>query len=159
MRIRLGIVCLTAIVGLLLGACVTGTNEKGHSYYVYKNAKGQEILTPLPCGNAVDPCNETMKDAKVTNDPSDEEFWQFEARVMVRALIGIPYGRMPQDFNVIGTQARCEAVRAGVNDPTEPCQGPFYFRRAAASMSDGRGVQESLSGRKCTSPLPSSCPP
>jgi hypothetical protein len=98
----------------------------------------------MPCGNAVDPCNKTMKDARVTNDPTDEEFWQFEARIMVRALIGIPYGRMPQDFNVIGTQARCEAARAEVKDPTEPCKGPFYFRREAASASDTRAVAPSV---------------
>lgn len=131
MRVRLGMVSVMIFLGVFVAGCMTGTSEKGHSYYVYKNANGHDILTPLPCGNAVDPCNKTMQDAKVTDDPGDEEFWQFEARVMVRALVGIPYGRMPQDFNVIGNQARCEAVRADVKDPTEACKGPFYFRRQA----------------------------
>jgi len=122
---------LTAALSLVLVACATGTNEKGHSYYVYKNGQGHEVLTSMPCGNAVDPCNKMMQDAHVSNDPADEEFWQFEARVMVRSLVGIPYGRMPQDFNVIGSRETCEAVRARVKDPTEACKGPFYFRRIA----------------------------
>jgi hypothetical protein len=159
MGIRSSLVWLTIPFGLLLTACVTGTNEKGHSYYVYKNGHGHEILTPQPCGNTTDACNNAMQQAQVTNDPADEEFWQFEARVMVRALIGIPYGRMPQDFNVIGTKARCETVRAGVNDPTEPCQGPYYFRREAATVSESQASREPLSKRNCNSPLPSSCPP
>jgi hypothetical protein len=49
--------------------------------------------------------------------------------VKVRALIGISYGREPQDFDVIGAKQTCEAVRARVTDPTEPCKGPFYFKR------------------------------
>lgn len=57
--------------------------------------------------------------------------WVFEARVKVRAFAGIPYGRMPRDYNVIGPRERREAVRALVADPTEPCKGPFYFRRGA----------------------------
>jgi len=64
------------------------------------------------------------------DNPADEGFWQFEMRVRVRARIGIPYGRRPGDINFIGTREQCEAVRAKVkDDPTEPCKGPFYFRR------------------------------
>ena len=68
----------------------------------------------------------------MTNNPADEEFWQFEARIKVRALVGIPYGRMPQDYNIIGTQDRCGRIRAAVaqsGTPAEACKGPFYFRR------------------------------
>jgi hypothetical protein len=109
-----------ALLALLAGCA--GTSEPGN-----------EILTDMPCGNAVDPCNKAMRDARVTNNPADEEFWQFEARPMVRALVGIPYGRMPQDFNVIGSKERCEAARASItpaDTPTEPCKGPFYFKRS-----------------------------
>jgi hypothetical protein len=116
------------VVTFTLAGCA-GTTDKGKSYYVYKNTAGNEILTDMPCGNAVDPCNKSMRDARVTNNHVDEEFWQFEARVQVRSLVGIPYGRMPQDFNVIGPKERCESARATVTDPTEPCKGPFHFRR------------------------------
>ena len=121
---------LTRSTLVLLTGC-TGTTEMGHGYYVYRNARGYEVLTSIPCGNSVDPCNESMRDAAVTNNSSDEQFWQFEARVKVRSLFGIPYGRMPRDFNVIGTQEQCEAVRDRVREPTEPCKGPFFFRRDA----------------------------
>jgi hypothetical protein len=119
---------IVLIVSLMLAGCA-GTTEKGKRYYVYKNASGNEVLTDMPCGNAVDPCNKGMRDARATSNPADEEFWQFEARVQVRSPAGIQYGRMPQDFNVIGSRERCESVRATVTDPTEPCKGPFYFKR------------------------------
>jgi hypothetical protein len=121
---------LTLSALVLLTGCA-GTTEVGHGYYVYPNAKGQEVLTGAPCGNSVDPCNESMRSATVTNKPTDEEFWQFEARVKVQSWTGIPYGRMPKDYNVIGPREQCEAVRASVRAPTEPCKGPFYFRREA----------------------------
>jgi len=125
------------MVALAMLAGCAGTTEKGKSYYVYKNASGNEVLTGRPCGNAVDPCNKTMEDARVTNNPADEEFWQFEARPKNTVYMGpfgipivpIPAGRISKDFNVIGSQATCEPVRARIADPTEPCKGPFYFQR------------------------------
>src|SRR5436190_17899000 len=94
----------------LLASC-TGTTEVGHSYYVFRNAKGQEVLSGGACGNAVDPCNESMRSATVTNNPKDEEFWQFEARPRNTLYMGpfgipvvpVPAGRIPRDFNVIGS--------------------------------------------------------
>lgn len=121
---------LVVAASLLLGGCGTESTATGHKTYLYKTTSGQAILTTLPCGDQTDPCNERYQSATITNNPADEEFWQFEMRVRVRALIGIPYGRRPEDINVIGTREHCEAVRAKVkDDPTEPCKGPFYFRR------------------------------
>ncbi len=122
------ILMLGLVLGLVLGGC--GSAGFGQ-HWVGKNAKGQEILTAAcPRGGTPTEC-EAMQPVQITTDPADEEFWQFEARVRVRALVGIPYGRMPRDFNVIGTQGQCESVRATVEQdtPTEPCKGPFYFRR------------------------------
>jgi len=31
-----------------------------------------------------------MRRVTITNNPADEEFWQFEERVKVQALVGIP---------------------------------------------------------------------
>ena len=63
--------------------------------------------------------------ATITNDPKDSEFWQFEARVPTGYG-----GRMPVDQGVVGTREQCEAVRAKVAtaNPTEPGQGPYYYR-------------------------------
>jgi hypothetical protein len=71
----------------------------------------------------------------ITKTATDEEFWIFKAQVEVRANIGIPYGRWPQHFAVIGSQDRCEVAHAEVaktETPTEACKGPFYFRRDKA---------------------------
>lgn len=120
---------LLLVLGLFAGGCGTETTTAGQHSYLYTTASGREILTTLPCGNTADPCNERYQSVTITNNPADEEFWQFEERVKVQALIGIPYGRRPQDINVIGTREQCEAVRATVKDPTDLCKGPFYFRR------------------------------
>lgn len=116
------------LVALTLSTACSSTSGQ----FVGKNAQGQEVLTGtcMPGQSAKD-C-QAMQTVTITNASGDEEFWQFEARVQVRALVGIPYGRMPQDYNVIGTQARCEEVRAEatkMQTPTEACKGPFYFRR------------------------------
>jgi len=84
-------------------------------------------MTP-PCGNTFPPCDKRARSVTITNDPADGEFWQFEERVQVRALIGIPYGRMPQDVNVISTREQCEAVRATIRIRRTPVRG-LYFRR------------------------------
>lgn len=122
----------TLLAGLILPLVLVGCGSGGMSQqYVTRNARGQEVLTGACLrGQTTEEC-QSMRSVTITNNPSDEEFWQFEARVQVRALVGIPYGRMPQDYNVIGPQEQCEAVRATVRDPTEPCKGPFYFRRDA----------------------------
>ena len=42
------------------------------------------------------------------------------------------HGREPVDVIVVGPQTLCEIVRANhakaTGDPTEPCEGPLYFR-------------------------------
>jgi len=48
------------------------------------------VLTTLPCENATDPCDERYRKVTIMNHPSDEAFWQFEARIAVRAMVGIP---------------------------------------------------------------------
>jgi hypothetical protein len=125
-RTRLPI--LLAMLVLTTG-CGTEPTTPGQKSYIYTTDAGKEILTTLACGNTTDPCNERYRSVTITNNPSDQEFWQFEARIVVRANIGIPYGRRPQDFNVIGNQDQCETVRSRVQAPTESCKGPFYFRR------------------------------
>ncbi len=122
-------VALCVVLGGLVAGCGE-TASSGHHFYLGSTAtgkpiigfscivKGEYAIGTIPCPRVA-----------VTNSPADEEFWQFEARLKGRALIGIPYGREPRDFNVIGSQETCEAVRRQATDPTEPCKGPFYFKR------------------------------
>ncbi len=67
--------------------------------------------------------------ARVTEDPADTEFWVFEASVKIRSVGGVPYGKMPADWGVVGDQSACEAARARVTTlKTELCQGPHYLK-------------------------------
>jgi len=87
-----------AVISFAMG-CGTESTTSGHRTYLYKAANGREILTTLPCCNTSDPCNQRYSTVTITNDPRNEEFWQFETRVQVRALIGISYGRRPHQCN------------------------------------------------------------
>jgi hypothetical protein len=86
-----------------------------------------ESPTLLPTGQWVEP-----KCVPITIQSTGEEAYRFELRVKVRSGVGIPYGRMPVDVVVAGSRERCEALRQAVGakgTPTEPCQGPVFFRR------------------------------
>jgi hypothetical protein len=119
---------ITALLGtVLLTGCATSLTAPGHGYYLTQDRYGRPML--VSCG--LGPCN-----TRVTNDPHDEEFWQFEARLKIRSVSGIPYGREPRDYNVIGSRDRCEDERVhwiARSIPTELCRGPFFFRRDPAA--------------------------
>ena len=72
----------------LLAACGTETTTAGQHSFIYTTPAGKEVPTTLRCGNTTDPCNEKYKKVRTTNNPSDEEFWQLEGRIAVRANIG-----------------------------------------------------------------------
>ncbi len=114
MTTRTLLIALFVSVLMLAGCATSGRAVVGQTYYVYKNNKGIEVL-----GQKWQ--TEGSKPAVVTNNPADEEFWQFEARINDGTL-----------FNVIGSKDRCEASRNStprLTSLTEPCKGPFYFRR------------------------------
>jgi len=105
-----------AVSVLVLAGCArtSGRAVVGQSYYVYKNDKGVEVI-----GQKWQTAG--SKPAVVTNDPADEEFWQFDARINDGMI-----------YNVIGSKEKCEAARnssARVASLTDPCKGPFYFKR------------------------------
>lgn len=81
----------------------------------------------------------------VTDAREADEAWMFEARLPVR-MDGIPFGRAPSDFVVIGTRDQCEAIRLSSQTranwkrtlepvPTEPCKGPLYLKREDATTT------------------------
>jgi hypothetical protein len=139
---------------LLVALVVAGCGSGGMSQqWVTRTVRGQEVL--IGQCRAIDsygiprPTPEeclSMRPVTITNNPSDEEFWQFKGRPKemlwggvplypVPIMLPIPIGRyrVRRDLNVIGSHETCEAVRATVTDPTtdptESCTGPFYFHR------------------------------
>lgn len=110
---------LIAAAGVLVG-CAGRTS-------VVSNPGAYEQLTET-CQSSSDTC----KAVRLTDNPGDEEAWRFEARLKVRAFIGIPYGRHPSDQYVVGSRVGCEEVRSrfvATGTPTKPCEGPVHFRR------------------------------
>jgi hypothetical protein len=65
------------------------------------------------------PVGHPWVEVSVTDDPHAEEAWLTEARVKVRALIGIPYGQQPEDI-VFLSHEQCEAFRATHTTYTKP---------------------------------------
>jgi len=83
--------------------------------------------------------------AVLTGNPADAEARFSEARVKIY-WAGIPVGPELQDFLIAGNQERCEAVRANMRastlwskerevPPTDPCKGPFYFKRESPTSA------------------------
>jgi hypothetical protein len=137
--------CILAAM-LLVALVVAGCGSGGMSQqWVTRTARGQEVLIGQ-CG-AIDSFGIrltpeeclSMRPVTITNNPSDEEFWQFKARpkemlympvpVFYYPIVPIGRYRVRRHLNVIGSQETCEAVRATLMDPTESCTGPFYFHR------------------------------
>lgn len=127
-----------------------------HVYGVWTNRQGVEFVT-RDCPRTWDDQEKHWKvlygcvEAPGTRDPHDVEFWKFKMYQV--AQIRIMYGAVPVSpkyksgasdrIGVVGSRERCEAVRAPIVKPqgvagndgeswTEPCEGPFYFRRLSA---------------------------
>ncbi len=93
-------------------------------------------------------------DVAGTHDPQDVEYWKFNRNAVEQVRVG-PYGIplipvSPQykssgstKVGIVGGRNACETVRltmdrkpqgvAGSDDMhmTDPCEGPFYFRRVS----------------------------
>jgi len=140
----LGITALPAAI--VLAACTTATPAVGHQYDVSKTATHLDILTDIPPCDVRHGCAAERPLVRVTNDPGDEEFWQFEARIMTDATSGITDAAEPRDHNVIGPRDRCEDERVHWTAraiPTGPCRGPFFFRpQPSAVQASGPGPVE-----------------
>src|SRR5262249_29780515 len=129
-------------LSLLLAGC-TAVTSTGTRYRVETTRTvGAASFEPMTfCGANVDQVA-TNCYAVVTGNPADEQAWMFENRIK-NYLWGIPIGRLPIDYVLAGTHETCEAVRARTTEGTymnfgkrrpavtEPCKGPFYFRREA----------------------------
>ena len=125
------------ILGLTLvavGGCVTGAQTAVGTYY--------ERTTVTGLGDVLRACNPTITasvcNVRLTSKPGDTEAWYFEARIK-NVVNGIPVGREPVDFVVVGDQQRCETARGSLTvtglygkdtPPTEPCKGPQRFEAA-----------------------------
>ena len=99
-----GVVILTGSIGRAVG----------ESLYVYKNPQGVEVIGQK---------GQTLgsKSVLITNDPADEEFWQFDLRINEGMVA-----------RVIGSKEKCEVSRNTVPrfaNLSEPCRGPYYFKR------------------------------
>lgn len=101
----------------LPGGTLLGANCEPYAM----NAQGEWIATPC------------RRIEVVAAGDNAVEAWHFEQRVLVRGPYAIPMGRQPVDTGVVGPRAECERVRADLvrrtdGRPTEPCEGPIWFR-------------------------------
>ena len=144
------------LFGLLTLAGCAAATAPGSTYH---------LSPPLPWGSGtiqtLTPCSPNPAvgtiqcDVVITNNPADAEAWMFEARLRQYMQLGIPIGRSPVDYLIVGRREHCEAARAsaveripgweramayvsstrlffsgeGETPPTEACRGPYYFRR------------------------------
>lgn len=105
---------IAPIAGLFV-ACAAGRPTN-----LIRLREGYEVLTAHCETRPPESCTPV----RVTGDPRDEEAWGFRARPATDAL-----WKEPQALYAVGDRARCDAVRAVLDTPSEACWGPVYFRR------------------------------
>ncbi len=131
---------LAAGLAALLSGCAASTTP-GTRYALTEQPWGSTTARFLSLCNPNPDVGPVTCNVILTGDRADEEAWLFEARLRVVSGLGIPYGREPVDYLVVGSHSHCEQVRAAMRarphilydeetPPSEPCTGPFYFRRA-----------------------------
>jgi hypothetical protein len=144
-RMTVPIVSMTPILLIfalvLVGCSPVKVGEPGQTAWLWTSPTSGELLVrTCPQFTSGDECSKLPR-VEFTTNSQDREAWQFEARVKLRAVSGVPYGRMPTDIIVVGSQARCEEIRStralATGDPTESCQGPLYFRSCRENACPG----------------------
>lgn len=134
---------LALVLALSLTGCSAATGPGSRYHLTPPQPVGGTTVQWLALCNPNPDVGPVTCNVMLTGERTDEEAWLFEARLRVVSNLGISYGRAPQDFIVAGTQEHCERVRgafrhkphafyAEETPPTEPCQGPLYFKRGAA---------------------------
>jgi len=133
-------------------------SEQEHVYVIWVDQEGRTLVTrncpfyPIIEGNSVTGWRSPVcTEVAGTRNQADTEFWKFERYHAAQIFAPVPIlgfiptgpsfkGSSTTKIGVIGPQAACEAIRATVRKPrgvagddtdswTEPCQGPYYFRR------------------------------
>ncbi len=153
--VLLALLALAALTGCATSevARIAKANDE-HVYGLWTGKQGVELVTrecPRPVWDTHTggwttpvPCAEVPG----TRDPHDTEFWKFELYRV--GQVRIAYGLIPVSpkyksgqsdrVGVVGSQEQCEHFRVQFVKPkgvagndgeswTEPCTGPFYFRR------------------------------
>ncbi len=132
------------LIALALAGCSAATTPGSRYQLTSPQLLGGSMVQWLTLCNPNPDVGPVTCNAQLTGDPADQEAWLFEARIRVVSNIGIPYGREPQDFIVVGTREKCEATRLAIRSkphafyaeetpPTEPCKGPLYFKSEAVA--------------------------
>ncbi len=116
---------------LMLAGCgtVSMIRQTMRPSWLYQSPEGTQLLLSTCDGLSSDACSKLVE-IELTENSRDREAWYHEVRVPVKSAIGIPYGRMPVDWYVVGPREACETFRVKVEQrklPTEPCRGPVYF--------------------------------
>ena len=122
---------------LLAGCSPVKVGEAGQTAWLWKSPKGGEFLVgACPQTISAAECSKLPK-VELTANPQDREAWQFERRVKIRALIGIPYGRQPVDVMVVGPRTWCEGVAAPPRGSRGTRRSPARGRSTSAPFSEG----------------------
>ena len=128
-----------ALLGVALVGCAAATAPGSRYQLTERQPWGTTTVQWLTPCNPNPSVGAVTCNVMLTDNPTDAEAWLFEARLKIY-WSGIPVGREPQDYFVTGDRAHCETVRANMRTstlwsnerevpPTEPCTGPFYFKR------------------------------
>jgi hypothetical protein len=99
------------------------------------NTKGDSRIIAATCMAGFDSC-ESVAEVK---EPTDLEAWALTYKEAQTGPYGIPAGEVPITLYVVGAKDRCDGAEArlaslkgagvGMKAISEPCHGPFYFKK------------------------------
>jgi hypothetical protein len=99
------------------------------------NTKGDVRLITPTCLVGFDSCESVAQ----VEQPTDLEAWAFTYKEAQKGPYGIPAGEVPITLYVVGAKDVCyraeqryaslKGTGAGMKAISEPCHGPFYFKK------------------------------
>jgi hypothetical protein len=99
------------------------------------NTKGDSRIIAATCMAGFDSCESVAQ----VEQPTDLEAWAVTYKEAQTGPYGIPAGEVPITLYIVGAKESCDRVEgrlaslkgtgAGMKAISEPCHGPFYFKK------------------------------
>jgi hypothetical protein len=124
------------VMVLMLGALLAGCSSahlalmtSGPPVELLRTLDGTELVMGACDVTLSSTCERITK----TTEPTDEEAWQYVAKIKIQNGYGIPYGEASVPVYVLGPVENCQRMAHRAQKLPEDrgarCDGPFYFKR------------------------------
>lgn len=129
-------ILVVAMLALATQGCGLGINAlRSNGTPGALNTKGDSRIIAATCMAGFESCESVAQ----VEQPTDLEAWAFTYKERQVGPYGIPAGEVPITLYIVGSKERCDRAEArlaplkgtgaGMKGISEPCHGPFYFKK------------------------------